>query len=351
MSQLTNLTTGIGSVPFAEAERAVEFVLGAGLDIPFWPQLPKRDIRERMIPQYGERLPGFTVLPGENKVFCDLSIGREEALTELVGSLLELSGPPTPQESAPFGPSEKFAAGYYAFLTALAGKPRLAMAKGQVTGPFTLLLGLNDQLGTPVYHDTDLRDAALMLLEVQLADQVHQLKEVADDVLVFIDEPVLGAFGTSAYLFLSAEEVTATLDKLCRAPHQLGALVGVHCCGNTDWGMIARSALDVISFDAWGYGETIARYADDIGTFLSRGGHLAWGIVPTTEDIDSATVDDCLGKLNAGVALLTTKGIDQALIREQMLFTPSCGAGSVSEPQTQRVFELLREVKAAGSGT
>ncbi len=349
--KLTNVTTGIGAVPFAEAARAVEFVLGAGLDIPFWPQLPKRDLRERMIPQYSERLPGFTVLPGENKVFCDLSIGREEALTELVGGLLQVSEPPTPQESAPFGPSEKFAAGYHAFLAALAGKPRLAMVKGQVTGPFTLLLGLNNQLGTPVYHDTDLRDAALMLLEVQLADQVHRLKEVADDVLVFIDEPVLGAFGTSAYLFLSDDEVTATLDKLCRVPHQLGALVGGHCCGNTDWGMIARSAVDVISFDAWGYGETIARYADDIGAFLSRGGYLAWGIVPTTEDIDSATLEDCLARLEGGVALLTTKGIDQALVREQALFTPSCGAGSVSEPQTERVFELLRDLKAAGSGT
>ena len=113
--------------------------------------------------------------------------------------------------------------------------------------------------------------------------------------------------------------------------------------------MIARSALDIISFDAWGYGETVARYADDMGAFLSRGGWLAWGIVPTTEDIDSATVEDCLGRLNAGVALLAGKGIEEGLIRAQMLFTPSCGAGSVSEPQTERVFELLAEVKEAVS--
>jgi len=349
MKRLTNLTTGIGSVPFAEAKRGVEFVLGAGLDIPFWPQLPKRDIRERMIPQYSERLPGFTVLPHENKFFCDLSIGREEALTGLLGGLLQLSQPPTAQEAHPFGPSEDFAAGYDAFLDALGGKPKLPLAKGQVTGPFTLLLGLNDQLGTPVYHDTDVREAALMLLEVQLADQVHRLRGIADEVVVFLDEPVLAAFGTSAYLFLSAEQVTARLDRLCQVPHELGALVGIHCCGNTDWGMIARSAVDIISFDAWGYGETVARYAEAVGAFLSRGGYLAWGIVPTTEDIDAASLEECLARLQAGAALLIAKGIDEALVREQMLFTPSCGAGSISETQTQRVFELLAEVKQAAS--
>jgi len=69
--------------------------------------------------------------------------------------------------------------------------------------------------------------------------------------------------------------------------------------------------------------------------------------VPTTEDIDSASVDDCLAKLSDGVGLLTAKGIDEALIRRQMLLTPSCGAGSISEPQAHRVFELLAEVKRA----
>ena len=347
MRELTNLTTAIGSLPAGDPERAVESVLGAGLDIPFWPQLPKRDIRERMVAQFSGELPGFTVLAEENKFFCDLSTGREDALAELYGRLLALSKPPTPEEAAPFGPTEEFAAGYHAFLRALGGGPERPLLKGQVTGPFTLLLGLNDQTGTPVYHDGDLREAALMLLEVQLADQVHRLGALAEEVLVFVDEPVLAAFGTSAYLFLSADEVTATLGRLCEVPHQLGARVGVHICGNTDWGMIARSAVDVISFDAWSYGETIARYADDIGAFLRRGGYLAWGLVPTRDDVDSATVKDCLARLGAGEELLARKGISETLIRKQRLFAPSCGTGPISEVQATRVFNLLKEVRDA----
>ena len=347
--ELTGLTTGIGSVPFADPDEAVEFVLGAGPDIPFWPQLPRRDIRERMIPQYAAALPGFTVLPEENRFYCDLSSGREEALGALYERLLAVSQPPTAEEAAAFGPTPEFAAGYHSFLEALAGKSKRPMVKGQVTGPFTLLLGLNDHTGTPVYHDTDLREAALMLLEAQLADQVHRLREVAEGVLVFLDEPVLGAFGTSAYLFLSAEKVTATLDRLSGVVHRLGALVGVHCCGNTDWGMIARSAVDLVSFDAWAYGETVARYAGEVGAFLERGGWLAWGAVPTTEDIASAGVEDCLARLQQGVKLLTEKGIDEGLIRRQMVLTPACGAGSISEAQARRVFTLLGEVKRAAS--
>lgn len=347
--EITGLTTGIGSLPHTDPAEAVGFVLDGGSEVPFWPQLPRRDIRERMIPQYAACLPGFTVLPEENRFFCDLSSGREEALGALYERLLGLSQPPTAEEAAAFAPTAEFAAGYHAFLKALTGKPKRPFAKGQVTGPFTLLLGLNDHTGTPVYHDTDLREAALMLLEVILADQVHRLREVAEGVLVFLDEPVLGAFGTSAYLFLSVEEVTATLNRLCAVVHRLGALAGVHCCGNTDWGMIARSDVDIISFDAWGYGETIARYAEDIGAFLERGGWLAWGPVPTTEEIDSATVEECLARLQQGVKLLAEKGIDEGLIRRRMLFTPACGAGSISEEQARRAFALLEEVKRAAS--
>ena len=63
-------TTGIGSLPFEDPEEAAEYLLGVDLSIPFWPQLPKRDFRELMIPQYSEGLPCLTVDAAAGKVSC-----------------------------------------------------------------------------------------------------------------------------------------------------------------------------------------------------------------------------------------------------------------------------------------
>jgi hypothetical protein len=48
-------TTGIGSLPYAQLEPAMQAALR--LDIPYLPQLPRRDPAEMMIPQALEGLP------------------------------------------------------------------------------------------------------------------------------------------------------------------------------------------------------------------------------------------------------------------------------------------------------
>ena len=82
-------TTGIGSLPFESPEEAAEYVLGIDLSIPFWPQLPKRDFRELMIPQYSEGMPCVTVDAAAGRASCasdnkasDLETFYEDFLAE-----------------------------------------------------------------------------------------------------------------------------------------------------------------------------------------------------------------------------------------------------------------------------
>ena len=63
MYNLKGLATGIGSLPHREAESALEFIFKYTPGIPFWPQLPKRDLREGMVAQFSENMPCLRVGP------------------------------------------------------------------------------------------------------------------------------------------------------------------------------------------------------------------------------------------------------------------------------------------------
>ncbi|MDD5771697.1 MAG: methionine synthase, partial [Candidatus Omnitrophica bacterium] len=59
MMNIKGLATGIGSLPFTDAQKAADIVLRYIPSIPFWPQLPKSGAREGMLAQFSENLPGI----------------------------------------------------------------------------------------------------------------------------------------------------------------------------------------------------------------------------------------------------------------------------------------------------
>jgi len=332
-------TTAIGSLPHTDAKEAVRFIRESGCDIPFWPQLPKRDFREGMVPQYAPRLPGFTV--DEEAKRC--RVRRGEATPEKLAAFYEKALEP----GSDFPLDEEFAAGFFAFVRASGAEAdRPAFVKGQVTGPLTFLLGLNLEDGRSVHTDEELRQAAVMLLAKNAAWQARALRPLArEGVVIFIDEPIYSALGTAAYLSIKAEDVRATVNELARAAHEEGALVGLHCCGSADWPTVLSTEIDVLSFDAWNYTDGFAVHARAVGEFLARGGMIAPGVVPTNlEDIDSADAAAVEAKAEHVVDALSSRGIDRNQVLARAILTPSCGCGTLSFDQTAKVFDLLGKV-------
>lgn len=68
---------------------------------------------------------------------------------------------------------------------------------------------------------------------------------------------------------MKREDVVAHLDEMIDAIHADHALAGIHCCGNTEWSILIDAGVDIVNFDAFGYGETIAMYADALKKHLS----------------------------------------------------------------------------------
>ncbi|HXX53953.1 MAG TPA: hypothetical protein VEI28_05215, partial [Thermodesulfovibrionales bacterium] len=168
----------------------------------------------------------------------------------------------------------------------------------------------------------------------------------ADDVLIFLDEPIFSAIGSSTYLGVSREESMRLLAETALTIKDAGGIPGIHCCANADWSLAIESGAKVISFDAYGYFENLAMYYSEIKDFLEKGGYLAWGMVPTTDAIEKETPETIIDKFLDRLQRLSAH-IPQKLLLSQMILTPSCGTGSRSVEETIKIFQLLMRLKEA----
>jgi len=295
-----------------------------------------------MIPQYSEGFPGIKVNEQAKTIWVESDAELPNALATFYEDVLA-------ENLDAFAISEEYAAGLQYFLQELeTQQTTFPLLKGQVTGPFTFGLGLNDQEHKAAWFDAQYRDVVLKGLSMKAAWQVRELKKYAQQVVLFLDEPILSALGTPAYMGIQDEDVLAGLNEVMHAAHTAGALVGIHCCGNMDWGLLTKTAVDILAFDAYFYGEKVALYPQEINAFLQRGGMLAFGIVPTgdAEKLRQETPDRLKQKSEELIQIFVQKGIAEAQIRGQILFTPSCGmgSGSLSVDESRLVLELLSQV-------
>jgi hypothetical protein len=227
---------------------------------------------------------------------------------------------------------------------------RLPYVKVQTTGPCSFALTIVDEGKRAIYYNEEFRDVIVKALAMKCRWQVEKFKPYAKDVICFIDEPILSAFGSSTYVSVKREDVVALLAEMVAAVHSGGGIAGIHCCGNTEWSILVDAGVDIINFDAFEYGETISMYGSAIKKHFGRGGALAWGVVPTSAKIREASAESLEAQLEKVMDKLAAQGIDKRTITEQSLITPSCGTGSMEAADAEKVFlmvsELSRRMKA-----
>jgi hypothetical protein len=336
---IKGLATGIGSLPHEDADEAVDFVFKYLPNIPFWPQLPKRNIREGMVAQFSENLPCLKVTA--DGLFFD-SHGIENELEAFYGRII--SG-----DVDYFKISRNFAEGLYSFYEKLTagGLENVEFLKCQITGPFTFSACIKDEEGLAIIHDEVLMQAVVKGLAMKARWQMNFFRKFGKKLLLFIDEPYLACFG-SAYTPITREQVIQRLGELTSALRSDDVLIGIHCCGNTDWSMFTQvTDIDIISFDAFGFTDKLVLYARDLKTFFKKGGILSWGIVPTQDTREPLDPEYLLGKIEGWLKILVKKGLEEDLVRNNLLLSPSCGLGTMNETKAAKVFSLLAQISAS----
>jgi methionine synthase II (cobalamin-independent) len=322
-------------MPHTDPQQACSLVTHYLKDMPAWPQLPRKSFLENMYAQYSEGFPGV-VIEGD-RIYIDYSQDLQKPLEELYAAYLENN-----VDRYPMGPD--YAAGLHSFLSQTGLAP-LAV-KGQITGPLTWGLTVTDENRRAIIHDDILGDAVPRFLRLKAGWQEKQLSQISKNTVIFVDEPYMAAYGssTSAGAFSSPEKIAEMLDEVFAG---ISGIKGLHCCGNTDWSVLLRTSLDVLSFDAYNYAESLSLYPSEIKKFIDRGGAIAWGIVPNDEDsVGKESVASLQDRLGEAMAPFTRDGVHFKDLVVQSLLTPSCGLDPLGVEAAGRALELLTKLSA-----
>lgn len=292
--------TGIGSLPHTDVEAAVAFV-SATTDVPYLPQLPNRHAEEAMLLQWGDGIVGAG--PAERVLAADSPIGpRNEAFVGAAAMLRQVGG---------------------------------GVLKTQATGPVTLTAALR---GGGV-SSAGLLDRVADEVIGRIVEHVGWIRRetAVERLVVILDEPALAVDGDDVRIPRSV------LLALRRTIASIDAEVGIHCCGDTDWGALAALGPAWLSWDLAALGHGFAMGVDQIAEALGAGARVMWGIVPTTAGpLPDQNV--LLGRYGTALANLVVAGAPFASLKAEAWFTPACGLAGLSVADAEAVTEQLELV-------
>jgi hypothetical protein len=342
------MATAIGSLPHTDPEAAVDLVMENLPEAPVWPQLSARGFREQMEIQYSEGMSCRKVDEEKGRIHFKTDGDPWDDLAQFYEVYTAALDPESGTgDCSALAITSEYAAGLWAMKGRLAKeKAKRPFVKVQTVGPCTFTLTIVDQAKRALFYNEEFRDMAAKALAMKCRWQIDQFKPFADRVICFLDEPILSAFGSSTYVSVQREDVVRLLREMAETVHAGGALCGVHCCGNTEWSLLVDAGVDIVNFDAYGFGETVAMYPEHMRKHIEGGGVLAWGVVPTNPSaLHDEKVESLAARYEKLVDHLAAKsGLDKQRLFEQSIITPSCGAGSMSEADAVRVMQYTRQL-------
>lgn len=330
-------TTGIGSLPHTTVERAL--AESFRVDVPYLPELPMRDPREYMLAHATEGIPGI-VADDQGMVRVDVDKWKrsrgafdDKLHAAIEGNRFDL-----------FLPSESHQAALWPFLERIK-REQAQLAKVQIAGPLTVqwsLLTTEGQVPPPGVATHVTRTILARTLALTQAVEATGARPI-----VFFDEPGLYAYSRSQPRhLLMMQELRINIMALKKR----GAAVGLHCCSNADWGALMGLGLDVLAIDAKLSLGSLLKAGDSLITFVSMGGRLALGVIPTNLGT-SEPVGELLAGLTAQLATLEQYFPTRASIFEHILgnslLTPACGLALKSEHEAELITTQLAEFRQA----
>ncbi len=303
---MTILATGVGSLPHDDPDAAAGFVLETA-DVPYLPQLPNRHNEEGMLLQWGDGLAGCGPDPGGLGLRC----------------------------GTPIGPRHEAFIGAAALLDSFDRDPPIV--KTQATGPVTLatalLAGGHDGAG--------LWDEVAEGLESRVRRHVAWLQNRLPEsrVVLVYDEPALVGLGVPRFPVdpdRAATAIAAALDAV-------DIETGIHCCGDTDWGLVASLRPDFLSFDVAAIAGDFGGAAEAVAAAVAEGMKIMWGVVPASAP-PLPDVEDLSARLRRYEGTLNMAGAPIDRLAGEIWVSPACGLAGLTVAQAEHVAATVRMV-------
>lgn len=323
------LTTAMGILPHKNSKDALALALT--LDIPFWPQLPKRSFKEDMYAQFAVHFPGI-ILDQDKELLRFNNTRFAEELDEYLEKSTELDY---------FALASEDSAAFEGFLKKdLSAYP---LIRGQVVGPISFGLKICDEDLKPMIYNDFVREILYDFLQQKITWQYERLAKVHAQSFVWLDEPGIEMIFNSFSAYTSELAQGEFRDFLAKLPGPKG----VHLCGNPDWSFLLGAGIDILSVDAFSWGHILVRYVDEVKEFLEQGKILAYGITPT---LDAELVQENGESLKRRVLelwdFLGKHGISEELLFDRSWFAPSrcCLINGDGTQSVEKSYKLLKNL-------
>ncbi|MFC2021319.1 hypothetical protein ACFLU1_06030 [Chloroflexota bacterium] len=272
-------TTAMGIMPHRDIDRALQLTLS--LDIPFWPQLPHISFYEDMYAQFSQHFPGIIVDEENEKLLFDSS----KFETELAEYSLKMADPKA------FTLSEKYSVVYHRFLNEKLSD--FIAIRGQLIGPVSFGFRVVDENNRPIIYNDDVKTILFDFIKRKINAQYHELMEKNKNAFVWLDEPGLSWIfsGLSGYSDVQAK------DDYQNFLSGLESIRALHLCANVNLSYLLELGTELLSFDAYQMNLMPKGYAASVAKFITSGGIISWGIVPTDSDNLSTQTPQSLAEL------------------------------------------------------
>jgi hypothetical protein len=307
--------TGIGGLPHLTVDGAL--AISFAHEVPFAPQLA----HEPMLPAALEGLPGLGVdgtieVDGWRKKRDPFGFAVEGALAS--GDLVAFE----PARQACLRP----------FLRELEAR-KVPFAKVQLAGPATARWLTQTSGGSPASELAELDQQIFRLLLARSIALVAAVRRARATPILFLDEPGLAALDSSDPRHAL---VLQELQLLVRLAQKAGAIVGLHCCAQTEWAAVLSLGLDIVSIDARLSLDALLEEKAAYGKFLKAGGALALGVIPTEPDATYA-VEELVDSLEVSLRAMA--------LNPPILLTPACGLSLRSVADAERIVAQVGEAQ------
>jgi hypothetical protein len=285
-----------------------------------------------MYTQYSQGFPGV-VVDGQ-KIHVERGPGFDRALEQLYYDWAD-------GVTGGYSIDQEHASGLYCLASSHNGA--LPLVKGQISGPVSWGLCVTDGSGKGIIYDETLADAAGKFLKLKAAWLESFMRSFSEKTVIFVDEPYLTSLG-SAFVALSNEQITGQLSEVLGG---IKGVKGIHCCGGTDWSLLLNLPIDVISFDAYNYLDSVLCYLPDLLSHVRKGRAIAWGIVPNDEEaLKKESPASLFDRFEDALSHLEGAGLTVRQLVRQSLVTPACGLASLDTGAAEYVFSLLADISS-----
>jgi hypothetical protein len=312
-------TTAMGIMPHIDVDRALELALG--LDIPFWPQLPKVSLFEDMYVQASQNFPGVAIDYEKGRLSFDTARFAQE-LDEYFGKM------DTPET---FALTAEYSAVFHKFLSKdLQGYRAI---RGQNIGPVSFGFKVLDENLKPIIYNDEARAVVFDFIQKKANVQYQALKEGNPNAFVWLDEPGLGYVfsGLSGYNEQQAKRDYHNFIEGLEGPK------GLHLCAEVNLPYLLELGVEILSFDAYQIGFMPKEYAGNVAEFIKKGGIISWGIVPTESTVLTMQTPKTLAATLSGYWEVVSQntGLSLSQIAMQALVAPArCCLSDVGQSST-----------------